>query len=157
MRDTLSRPAPRPAEVRVGKINIARVILGGLMAGLVINAGELILNFWLLAERMQLAYRELGLPPTGGGTVPVFVILGFGLGLLIVWLYASVRPRFGPGPKTAVLTGFFVWLFAVLWPTLGSGLLGLFDADLLVFIAIWGMFEIVIAAVAGAWLYRESA
>lgn len=141
----------------MGKINIGRVILGGLLAGLVINVGELILNLWLLAERMELAYRELGLLPTGGGTMTVFVVLGFGLGLLIVWLYASVRPRFGPGPKTAVLTGFFVWLFAILWPTLGSGLLGLFDADLLVFITIWGLFEIVIAAVAGAWLYQETA
>ncbi len=141
----------------MGKINIVRVILGGLLAGLVINIGEAVLNLWLLAERMELAYRELGLPPAGGGTVTMFVVLGFGLGVLIVWLYASVRPRFGPGPKTAVLTGFFVWLFAVLWPTLGSGLLGLFDADLLGFIAIWGLFEIVIATVAGAWLYQETA
>lgn len=149
-------PRRGPAEGRIGKINIVRVILGGLLAGLVINVGELMLNYGLLAERMELAYRELGLPLTGGGAVTAFVVMGFGLGILVVWLYASVRPRFGPGPKTAVLTGFFVWLFAVLWPTLGSGLLGLFDADLLVFIAIWGMFEIVIATVAGAWLYQES-
>ncbi len=141
----------------MGKINIVRVILGGLLAGLVINVGESILNLWLLAERMELAYRELGLPPMGGGTLSVFIVLGFGLGILIVWLYASVRPRFGPGPKTAVLTGFFVWLFAILWPTLGIGLVGLFDADLLVFIAIWGLFEIVIATLAGAWLYQETA
>lgn len=141
----------------MGKINIVRVILGGLVAGLVINVSESILNLWLLAERMELAYQELGLPPTGGGTISVFIVSGFALGILGVWLYAAVRPRFGPGPKTAVLAGFVVWLCAILWPTLSSGLLGLFDADLLVFIAIWDLFEILIAVLAGAWLYQEAA
>jgi hypothetical protein len=32
----------------------------------------------------------------------------------------------------------------------------LFDADLIVFLVVWGLFEMVAAAVAGAWLYRES-
>lgn len=141
----------------MGKINIVRVIVAGLLAGLVVNVGETILNLWLLADRMELAYRELGLPLTGGGTISVFIVLGFGFGILVVWLYASVRPRFGPGPKAAVLTGLFVWLFAILWPTLVSGLIGLFDADLLAFIAIWGLFEVMIATLAGAWLYQEAA
>ncbi len=35
--------------------------------------------------------------------------------------------------------------------------MGLFDADLLTFVAIWGLFEIVIAALAGAWIYQEAA
>lgn len=146
-----------PPEVAVGKINLVRVILGGLLAGLVIIVGESTLHLGLLAERMELAYRELNLPPTGRGAAAVFGGLGVIFGVLIVWLYAAVRPRFGPGPKTAVLTAFFVWLFAVLWPTLTSGLIGLFDADLLVFMAIWGLFEILIATLAGAWLYQEAA
>jgi len=34
--------------------------------------------------------------------------------------------------------------------------MGLFDPDLIVFVVTWGMFEVLAAAVAGAWLYRES-
>jgi len=140
----------------MGKINVGRVVLGGLLAGLVINAGESILSLGVASERMELAYRELGLQAPEGGTVGVFIILGFMLGILVVWLYAAIRPRFGANAKTAILAGFFVWLFAWLWPGVVDGLMGLFDADLIVFGVIWGLFEILAAAVAGAWLYRES-
>ena len=34
----------------MGKINMTRVILGGLLAGLVINIGEFILNDTILGE-----------------------------------------------------------------------------------------------------------
>lgn len=139
----------------MGKINIGRVIVGGLVAGLFINVAESLLNLVMIADRMELVYRELNLPQPSGGTVALFVFLGFLLGILTIWLYAAVRPRFGPGPKTAILTGFFVWLFAYLWPAIGDALLGLLDADLVVFVSVWGMFEILAATVAGAWFYKE--
>jgi hypothetical protein len=105
---------------------------------------------------MELAYRELGLQPPGDGTIGVFIALGFMMGILVVWLYAAIRPRFGADAKTAILAGFFVWLFAWLWPGIVDGLMGLLDPDLIVFGVVWGLFEILAAAVAGAWLYRES-
>ena len=38
-------------------------------------------------------------------------------------LYAAVRPRFGPGLKTAVLTGFAFWLITtVLWSIDDAGM-----------------------------------
>ncbi len=139
----------------MGKINVGRVVLGGLLAGLVINVGESILGLVVAAERMELAYRELNLQPPAGNTIGVFIVLGFLLGILVVWLYAAIRPRFGASAKTAVLAGFFVWLFAWLWPSIVDGLMGLFDTDLIVFAIVWGLFEILAASVAGAWVYRE--
>ncbi|KPK63920.1 MAG: hypothetical protein AMS21_06465 [Gemmatimonas sp. SG8_38_2] len=139
----------------MGKINVGRVILGGLVAGLVINIGESILNLAIAGETMELAYRQLNLEPPGGTTIGMFIILGFVLGILLVWLYAALRPRFGASAKTAIMAGFFVWLFAFLWPSIGNGLIGLFDADLLVFGIVWGLFEVLAASVAGAWVYRE--
>ncbi len=35
----------------MGKINMARVILGGLLAGLIINVGEFVLNEPILGEQ----------------------------------------------------------------------------------------------------------
>jgi hypothetical protein len=139
----------------MGKINVGRVILGGLLAGLIINVSESLLNLVVIADAMELALRQLNVPPAGGGTVAIFVVFAFLLGIITVWLYAAIRPRFGPGPKTAVLAGFFVWLLAYLWPVLGDGLMGLFDPGLLVLAAVWGLFEIIIAALAGGWVYRE--
>ena len=32
------------------------------------------------------------------------------MGLLLVWLYAAIRPRFGPGPRTATYAALVVWV-----------------------------------------------
>ncbi len=141
----------------MGKINVVRVILGGILAGLIINVSESVLNFFVVGESFELALRESGAPPPGGGTIGVYIVVAFLLGIVTVWLYAAIRPRFGPGPKAAVLAGFIVWLLAYLWRLLDIGLTGLFDPGLLVLPAVWGLVEIVLAALAGAWLYREAA
>src|SRR5437667_4515115 len=44
--------------------------------------------------------------------IGVFVIGGFVLGVLLVWLYAAIRPRFGPGPKTSLIAGLVLWFLA---------------------------------------------
>ncbi len=139
----------------MGRINTGRVILGGLVAGLVINIGESILNIPILGAESDAAMQALGVDPVGGSDVAVFIVMGFLLGLLAVWLYAAMRPRFGPGPKTAVIAGLVVFVLGVVFPSIGYGMLGLFPARLLVIANVWDLFEIPIASVAGAWLYKE--
>jgi len=139
----------------MGKINVGRVILGGLLAGLIINVAESILNMAIMAESWELAMRELNVPPVSGGTIAVYMVAGFLLGIVAVWIYAAIRPRFGPGPKSAVLAGLIVWLLAYAWRLLDIGLTGLFDPGLLALPAAWGLVEVVVATLAGAWLYRE--
>ena len=125
----------------MGQINTGRVILGGLVAGLVINIGETILNIPILGAESDAALQALGLEPFGGSVIAVFVAMGFLLGLLTVWLYAAMRPRFGPGPKTAVIAGLVVWVLGVVLASIGYGMLGLFPVRLLVIVAVWDLFE----------------
>ena len=49
------------------------------------------------------------------------------LGIAAVWLYAAIRPRYGAGPRTAVIAGLAVWVMADLWSGiyLGMGFMGL--------------------------------
>ena len=136
-------------------INIGRVILGGLLAGLVMNIGETILNVPILGAQMDAATESLGLDPVGGGAIAMFVIMTFAFGILLVWLYAAVRPRLGPGPKTAVIIGVVIWFLAYLGPTVGMNVMGILPGRLAVIGSIWGLVELPLAAVAGAWLYRE--
>lgn len=140
----------------MGKINFARVILGGLLAGLVINIGEYLLNEPILGDEWRAALVSLNRPIIGGSQIAVFVILGFVLGIAIVWLYAAIRPRFGAGPKTAICAGLFVWFLVYLYASIMQHTLNLFPDRLLVISTIWGLVELSIAAVAGAWLYRET-
>ena len=139
----------------MGRINTGRVFLGGLVAGLVINIGEIILNIPIIGAESDAALQTLGLEPIGGGAIAVFVATGFLIGLVGVWLYAAMRPRFGPGPKTAVIAGLAVWALGVLVAAIGYGMLGFFPARLVVITTVWGLFEMPIASVAGAWLYKE--
>jgi len=73
---------------------------------------------------------------------------------VLVWLYASIRPRYGPGPKTAVVAGLALWLithlaFAAWWFT------GLFSFGLVAASAAGGLVAAVAGALAGGALYKE--
>src|SRR6185503_669852 len=100
----------------MGRINMGRVVVGGLLAGLLINVSEAILNGVLFGEENNAALAALNRPPMDNGMIVWFVILGFGLGIVAVWLYAAIRPRFGPGVRTAVLASLAVWVLAYLYP-----------------------------------------
>jgi hypothetical protein len=139
----------------MGKINMGRVILGGLLAGLIINIGESVLNGMILAKDLEDVMRSLNKPAITGSAIAVFVMLGFVLGIIIIWIYAAIRPRFGPGPKTAVCAGLTAWALAYLYAAVGQAPIGLFPTRVLVIGTVWGLFELAIAAVAGAWLYKE--
>jgi hypothetical protein len=81
----------------MGKINIARVILGGLLAGLVINISEYVLNTYVIADDAAAMLERFGLPQTGMHQIGVFLVMTFILGIIMVFTYAAMRPsRSGP-------------------------------------------------------------
>lgn len=139
----------------MNKINMGRVILGGLVAGLIINIGEFTLNGPILGSQWTEAFKALNRPSLDSVPPALFVILGFALGILAVWVYAAIRPRFGAGPLTAISAGLVVWALSILYPTAASLPLDMFPRRLLAMATIWEIFEIPIATLAGAWLYRE--
>jgi hypothetical protein len=136
-------------------INMGRVILGGLLAGLVINIGEFVLNEPILGAEWAAAMEALNRPPVGGSAIALFVLMGFLLGIVMVWTYAAIRPRMGKGPKTAACAGLLVWFFVYLYGSVGYLAMELFPASLIIIGLIWGLIELPIAAVVGAWLYKE--
>lgn len=141
----------------MGRINYARVILGGLLAGVVFTIGEFLLNALILGDQWEAFMIERGLPEETASTMLMYIVFNFALGIVLVWLYAAIRPRFGPGPRTAVIAGLFIWLS--LW-LLGFGSMGvsfMIPGNLILITLIWGIFEICLAALAGGWAYREEA
>ena len=89
----------------MGKINWSRVVLGGLLAGLVLNVFDFLVNgVWLMAD-WEAAMRALGKDPISNAMIGLYVLWDFALGIFVIWLYAAVRPRYGAGPGTAVLAG----------------------------------------------------
>ena len=137
------------------RVNWARIILGGLLAGLVLNVGEYLLNNSALGEQWQNAMSAMNLAQPGGSAIAVMVVWMFLVGIYIVGLYAAIRPRYGAGPKTALCTGLAVWL---IYCVLGFGstlIMGMFPAKLVLTAVAWELVEMPLAALAGAWLYKE--
>jgi hypothetical protein len=139
----------------MAKINLGRVILGGLLAGLVINIGEFVLNMVILEKPWEEALKALNLHPFSSSAVTYLVLLAFALGILAVWVYSAIRPRFGAGPMTAICAGLIVWALASLYPTGGALPMHLFPRRLLFYTTLWELFELPIATLVGAWIYRE--
>ncbi|NIR42776.1 MAG: hypothetical protein GWN99_02780 [Gemmatimonadetes bacterium] len=142
------------AEGNMGRINISRVILGGLLAGLIIDVGETVASL-IFSAQMEEVLQALGLVMPGGGTIAVFMVLGFVMGIALVWLYAAIRPRLGAGPGTAIIAGLFFWFVGYFMPLLGDSLMGMLPWGTTAIFWIWGLVEVCLAALAGGWVYRE--
>ena len=141
-------------EEAVGKINWPRVILGGLVAGVVINVFEFLLNGVILAKDMEAAMSALG-RQVSGGALAMFTVWGFLVGIFAIWLYAAIRPRYGAGPKTAVCAGAAVWGLGYLLAAVTPIALHLFPRRLMAVGLAVGLVEAIVGTLAGAWLYRE--
>ena len=82
--------------------------------------------------------------------------LTFVLGIVMIWLYALIRPRSGAGPKTAVIAAIIIWFGVCFYCTIINGIILLIPMNLM-FIGIgWCLIEYIVAALAGAWLYKEA-
>ena len=136
--------------------NRGRVIVGGLVAGLVINVVEFLTNGVVLRDAWGKAMQAVGKPAElSVSAIVIFNIWGFLLGIAAVWLYAAIRPRYGAGPKTAIRAGLVIWAIAVFLANLGNYPLGLFPARLLVISSTVALVEMVVATLVGARLYTE--
>jgi hypothetical protein len=139
----------------MNNINYGRVILGGLVAGLVLNIGEFLLNEVIFKQQMEEMFKRLGVPPPGSSFIAIAVAITFLLGILIVCLYAMIRPRYGPGPKTAICAALVIWFCVYVYcGILNAALFGI-STSFLIIGMVWGLVEYALAAIAGAWLYRE--
>ncbi len=140
----------------MGKINITRMILGGLIAGLVIGVGEYILSEIVLEGQLAEVLAKAGTGELGGGQIVALAIVALLYGIALIWIYTAIRPRFGPGPKTAVVAGLAMWVVAWLLVSTYLIVFGGYPAGLMITATIWGLIELLVAAVAGAWFYQES-
>ncbi len=134
----------------MGKINYGRVVLGGVVAGVVFSlmdfVGMMIIPFdW----EAWIVERGLTMPP-----MATWIVLSLLFGILVVWLYAAIRPRFGPGVKTAVIAAVFAWLFYSMTQWAPTAM-GMWSMHLYFMMAAWGLVQTVLAVVAGAWVYKE--
>jgi hypothetical protein len=90
------------------------------------------------------------------GAIAAQVISTFVIGLVLVWLYAAIRPRFGPGPWTAIIAALVVWacgfVFHLEWL-----LIGLMTQTTYALASFAALVQVGAAAWVGAMIYQEEA
>lgn len=136
----------------MSKINWPRVLFCGLLAGVVWIILGAAVTALLGREFAALPHNRLAAPTAG------FVILNVAVDLLegisILWLYAAIRPRYGPGAKTALIAA-IAWWFIV---TLGDATwcsFGFFPPGTVIPLMAGTLPALVVATLAGARFYQE--
>lgn len=141
-------------------INSGKVVVGGLASGGTLAVLDFLVNGLLMAEQNRAAINALNPALTetmeSTGAVIGYVIMDLLFGILLVWTYAAIRPRFGAGPRTAVIAAVQIWLVATLAYT-GMTLMGMWTWGYLAMGAVVYLVMLIIAATVGGKLYQEGA
>jgi hypothetical protein len=140
----------------MGNINMGRVLLGGLLAGLVLNIGEFLLNDFVLGTQMKEFFTRHNFADPGTNFMIVAVGLTFVMGIVLVLSYACIRPRFGAGLKTAIIAGLLAWFGVYCYSGVINAVLFGMPMNTLIIVLVWGLVQYALAAIAGAWLYKEA-
>ena len=139
----------------MGKINLKGVLLGGLVAGIVLNAYDFLMYGVVLRAEFDAAMGAIG------KTIPdsamwLWVVLDLLWGVWFVWLYAMIRPRYGPGPRTAVIAALFLWVGLGVLHAVGEAPMGIFSTGMWVKSVGSTLIAWPLAALAGARFYQEA-
>ena len=137
-------------------MNIQRIVIGGVVAAIICFVGDGIVHGLLLRPMWQQIVATLNLPK-GDGSMVWFSLYDLVKGVASVVLYALIRPRLGPGPRTALIAGLLTWGLCIPLPLAGLLPIHFFGRKFALLWSIYGLLPVVIGAVAGAALYREEA
>lgn len=136
-------------------INVARVLIGGIVAGVVANAGNYLIEQVILVEDgTQLAQRLNLNPEKVAASATTWIIGDFIYGILLVFAYAAMRPRFGPGPRTAVISALTLFL-PITIVLMGFMSMGVFVQDAFMRSAGLHLVTALAASLSGAAVYKE--
>lgn len=141
----------------MGKIDMQKVIIGGLIAGVVLNVVDFVMFGIVLKDDMAAAMAAINKPAMTNAQIPWFVFLDFVAGVFLVWLYAAIRPRFGAGPGTALKAGVAGWFLGSLLVTLFMWPMALMPHNLMIITTVVALVQWPLAAVVGAKFYMEGA
>lgn len=135
-------------------INMKSVFTSGLVAGIIINISAMGM-VPIVGNEMNTVLENRALPPLSSGAMAYFGIMSFILGIFLVWFYAAMSPRFGPGIKTAVIVSVVVWFLTYFWSNASMVAFGFMPFTLTVIGTAWGLVELLVASVIATRLYKE--
>ena len=138
------------------KINVSRLLIGGVVAGILVFVLDGVLHGVVLQQSWATTMGGIGRPVAGDpASFKWFFTSGLFTGLAAVALYVGLRGLLGPGPKTGLIVGLFAWFLAVPVPLLALVPMHVFGRSMLVTWSLLGAIPIVVGTLAGAAIYRD--
>jgi hypothetical protein len=165
----------------MGRINWARILLAGLLAGMIANAFEYFLHTQILEKpwvelRSKLAPPASTPPPattpppdsTPGSTqnskpltaTPTtfagYALSSFLAGGCVVWLYAAIRPRFKSTGKAALSAAIVTWIPTYCGTQLALLLSGVLPGAIVFPTMVVGLIELIAAVAVAVLVYQDT-
>jgi hypothetical protein len=141
-------------------INTSKVLIGGIAAGVVMNIIDVVGNMFIFAARMKAesdAFKPGLSDQMNKPSIMIsYIVMDLILGIALVWTYAAIRPRFGPGMKTAAYAAILFWILGGIFYS-GYLHMGMMSTGLWVQFAIFALVNFLVSAWVGAKLYTEDA
>ena len=137
------------------KLNWNRIVLGGLAAGVALVLMDMITMGGIFNAQISAAMASIGLNWEDGGPADLAFMIAFNLivSFFAVWLYAHLKTRYGPGPRTALIVGLVVWVSGYVQE--GLTLRMIFPTSVVGIVLMVGLVEALVVSQIGAYLYRD--
>jgi hypothetical protein len=141
----------------MSNVNWGKFVLGALIVAVVCFISDGFLHQRVVDDQWEAVIAALGakFPQHAGWTMVYFVIFELGRGFLTMYTYVLLRPRLGPGAKTAAWAGVVAWVAFSLTGPAQFIPLGFYSESLWISVALYQLVFSIIAAIAGAAPYSE--
>ncbi len=141
----------------MNRIRVGRLIISGVIALLVFFVVEWIieqlLGRYFFSGIIEEWIEVLSIQDWTSANYFLNLLIVLASCIMVMWLYAALRPMFGVGTKTALMTSGFVLIFIAAY-AINETNLGLYPIQITLIQLFYWLVELPAAVVAGAYFYE---
>lgn len=144
-------------ETSPSKINIVRVVLGGIVTGIVLFVASGIVNGVILSQDFKNWSGEMGNlihPLNFSVSLGLWLIMSTIRGIVSIWVYVGISRIYGAGPKSVLLTGILIWIVSKLAVAIDLTALGVLTPQIVVGQLIGSLVAILLGIYLGSRFYN---
>jgi hypothetical protein len=141
----------------MSNVNWGRFVLGALIVAAICFISDGFLHQRVVDDQWMAVIAALGTTfrEHAGWMMVYFVVFELGRGFLTMYVYVLLRPRLGPGAKTATWAGVVAWVAFSLTGPAQFIPLGFYSEGLWISVGLYQLVFSIVAAIAGAAPYNE--
>jgi hypothetical protein len=141
----------------LNQIKVKRLVFAGFLTFLSFLVVEWVVERWigraLVGDYLTAWHQTLAVPDWGLTNTLLNLFIALLNTTILMWLYAALRPMFGVGVQTALITSAFLIVFMAVF-AINSVNLGVFPWEIGLLETVYLMVELPLAMIVGARFYE---